>query len=250
MEIKRFFVNIFFILPILSYGTSKEEPWNYTPAQYKENIKKGIYLTFSEDSYWFPELLRQDFLSTLEYILSEEDGIIRTRGVNMEDFNHCHILCSGKCTNELENITLNFERNFRMERSLAMGGGGKYDESFTRANLYGANLVIVKYEKIAANIINYLINSNKCNRPAILCHTFEENTPKEMRYGDPRRNIITFLGEKPNGYSPPDIDYASSYTQEFCHVLQIPFLIDSNGKIHITVGVDTNVNRFTGRIMN
>ena len=67
-----------------------------------------------------------------------------------------------------------------------------------------------------------------------------------MKPCDPTRNIKTDIDGTPAGYSPPDIENASSYADEFRDVLQFAFLVDENGVIHVTVGTTYNLSRVTG----
>jgi hypothetical protein len=82
----------------------------------------------------------------------------------------------------------------------------------------------------------------------VVYHTYEYNAPAGMKFGDPRRNIYTpnGAGGKPQGFTPPDENNASSYMQNYCVVLQFAFLIDSSGKIHVTTGTVGELSAITG----
>ena len=242
----------YFLLMVLvgavAYGQG--EPWNFTPKDFQKLRSEGKALSIAADSQWYPKKFEKTFLETLKFILAEDDGVVRTTGVRMRDFYHCHFLCKQRCHGELETRLKDFNREFDRERRASLGDDSleeqEYDLPITPENLPALVEVLKRHDGKFNDLVEEIIKNGLCERPAVLCHTFEEEKPKGMRYGDPRRNILAYVGESPGGYTPPDIDYASSYTDEFCHLGQFSFLMDQRGQVHTTLGVDSHLVRFTG----
>lgn len=80
----------------------------------------------------------------------------------------------------------------------------------------------------------------------IIYHTYEIHSPQGMKVGDPRRNIRTPNSGKPGGFVPPDPNNSSSYLNDYCHLAQIAFLIDEQGKVHVTTGTTFDLSKVTG----
>jgi len=216
----------------------RKEDWDFTPADY-DALKKGKKdLTFGTDSAWVPQKLKDNILATLKFVLTSTKPV-RTAGINVKDFFHGHLVIpKRKVTKELATGVPGFEK--ASEDLEKKGKGGS--EDVTAANIGTFSKAMEEIEKLATPVVNEAL---KIKGAAVIYHTFEFSGP-EMKVGDPTRNIITDIGGSPKSYKPPDIDNASSYTNEYKHVLQFAFLVDENGVIHVTVGSTYNLSRVTG----
>jgi hypothetical protein len=217
----------------------RKEDWDFTPADY-DALKKGKKdLTFGTDSAWVPQKLKDNILVTLKFVLTSTKPV-RTAGINVKDFFHGHLVIpKRKVTKELATGVPGFEK--ASEDLEKKGKGGS--EDVTTTNIGTFSKAMEEIEKLATPVVNEAL---KIKGAAVIYHTFEFSGPEGMKVGDPTRNIITDIGGSPKSYKPPDIDNASSYTNEYKHVLQFAFLVDENGVIHVTVGSTYNLSRVTG----
>lgn len=227
----------------LSFADIKEirkesfKEWNYTPAQYK---KQGSPLRFSSESSFISQEIQKEVLKGLDFILAEKDGVVRTTGVNWQDLYHVHVLCPGKCAKAVSDDVFEFESELRRASYAAT------TENFdiTQENLPRFIKVIQAHEPKAAALIKKALLTKECAQPHLLFHSFEDNREQYMEYpGDPRRNILVPFKENPRGYTPKEIQNASSYTDDYCLIVSLPFLVSQKGEVHMTIGVDTNLVR-------
>jgi hypothetical protein len=229
---------------LLFFGTwSHAESWNFTPADYRALLARGARLQIASDSAWFHPAYAKNLLDSLDYILAQRDGVVRSDGVNGQDLYHGHVLCR-KPSEQAHLIAEDFDRAYRAEVSALQDE--RYDVPLSRLADYLG--VITRWEKKYGEMLRDLIGSPRCAEPTALYHSFEEKLPPGMQYRDPRRNIITPLGGKPGPYNVPGYA-ASSYTTDYVHVLQFLFLVDERGEVHLSVGPRTRLTRITGKLL-
>jgi hypothetical protein len=218
----------------------KAEDWDFTPADYDALLKKKKDLVFGPDSAWVPQKLKDNILATLKFALTAKKPA-RTGGINVKDFYHGHLAVPEKAaTKKLEASISGFNK---ASEDLETKGKGGSAGDVTTSNLGTFSKAMVAIEKLATPLVNEAL---KIKGATVIYHTFEWSGPSGMKVGDPTRNIKTDIGGSPTGYSPPDIDNASSYTDDFRPVLQFAFLVDEKGVIHVTVGTVPNLSRVTG----
>ena len=216
----------------------KKDDWDFTPADYDALKKKKKELRFGADSAWVPQKLKDNILATLKFALTATKPA-RTGGISVLDFYHGHLAVPvTSVTTKLETSITKFNTASEGLEQKAKGEG-----DVTKKNLGKFSKAMVAIEKLATPLVNEAI---KIKGATVIYHTYEWSGPSEMKPGDPTRNIKTDIDGTPAGYSPPDIDNASSYAEEFHDVLQFAFLVDENGVIHVTVGTTYNLSRVTG----
>jgi hypothetical protein len=216
----------------------KKEDWDFTPADYEALKKKKKDLRFGADSAWVPQKLKDNILATLKFALTATKPA-RTGGINVLDFYHGHLAVPQKSvTSKLGTRISKFNTASEDLEQKAKGGG-----SVTKKNIGQFSKAMVAIEKLATPLVNEAI---KIKGATVIYHTFEWSGPSGMKPGDPTRNIKTDIDGSPAGYTPPDVDVASSYADDFRPVLQFAFLVDEGGVIHVTVGTTYNLSRVTG----
>ena len=216
----------------------KKDDWDFTPADYDALKKKKKDLRFGADSAWVPQKLKDNILATLKFVLTATRPA-RTAGISVLDFYHGHL------TVPIKAVTTNLDKsiskfNAASEKLEQKGKGGG---DVTTKNLGKFSKAMKAIEKLATPLVNEAL---KIKGATVIYHTYEYNTPSGMKAGDSTRNIKTDIDGSPAGYSPPDMDNASSYADDFRDVLQFAFLVDENGVIHVTVGTVYNLSRVTG----
>lgn len=216
----------------------KKEDWDFSAADYEALKKKKKDLRFGGDSAWVPKKLKDNILATLKFALTATKPA-RTGGINVLDFYHGHLAVPIKSvTTKLDTSISNFNTASDDLEQKATGGG-----DVTTKNLGKFSKAMVAIEKLATPLVNEAL---KIKGATCIYHTYEWSGPSGMKVGDPTRNIKTDIDGSPAGYSPPDIDDASSYANDFRPVLQFAFLVDENGVIHVTFGTTSNLSRVTG----
>lgn len=239
---RRHLIILLFGLSLVGSATSAAaEDWNFTPTNYNDLMSGGGDLTYASDSDWFPQELKDNLKTTLKQALDPKTQPRNTDGVNTKDFYHGHVVCPKPCTDAQTNA---IEAWNKAEKAAKTEGMGKEYPTITKEKMAKWKDTMKKVQAAAAAALKSCLKEG-CG---VVYHTYEENTPKGMKYGDPRRNLYTpnGAGGKPTGFTPPDEGNASSYMQNYCVVLQFAFLVDSSGKIHVTTGTKAELSAITG----
>lgn len=222
-------------------SVQKKEDWDFTPKDYETLTKAKGDLTFGADSGWVPQKLKDNILATLKFVLTSKP-VERTRGINVKDFYHGHLAVpKAAMTEELRKSRSQFSSD--SDALEAKGRGGESYDKITNKNLKTFSEAMVKIENLATPLVDKALAVKGCT---VIYHTFELSGPAGMKAGSDVRNIKTDIDGSPAGFSPPDINNASSYTDNFAPILQFAFLVDEKGVIHITVGTTSNLSRVTG----
>lgn len=233
--------------------TKKTEDWEFTPADYEALAASGQKLRFSSDSDWFPAPLKENLLSTLDYLLGSKEKKKGTEAVNVKDFYHGHVVLKQRDEDPLpKDIQNKINAYYAKERELKTKVFGEEYVDVNEEN-------VGKYAEVVQGTIpaakDLLTDTVKQKNVAVIYHTFEYVAPSDvtasggsLRPGDPRRNYLTPLDtNKPGPYSPPDPDNASSYTKDYSHIFQFAFLIDNTGEIHVLPGSTRELGTLTGK---
>jgi hypothetical protein len=238
---------VMLIVPV--YGQATED-WDFTAQDYKALRDTGNDLEMADDSSWVPKKLRDNLLKTLKWALDPKRDPRVTDGVNIRDFYHGHICCPPPC--EEKKLVLEFLE--QKDELTADALGGKWYDPVTEENLEAFAEAMGEVERLAADLLNKILKDD-C---VVIYHTYEaDSTPegeeKELDRDDPRRNIRVPIGEgDPKGYSPPDgFDPHGGFGvfAEYCCSIQFAFLIDRNGRVHVTIGALKELSKVTGRPM-
>lgn len=219
-------------------GGCNGEDWDFTPEDYEE-VSQAI--SFADDSAWLPQKYKDNLLATLRWALSPDRRPPVTEGINTRDFYHGHVVCPWPCDFS-EELRRARDAYFRAEERMSEIG------DLTEGNLAQFSEAVRAAEQAASEVLTILCRSS--DNCSIIYHTYEYRSPSDggIRAGDPRRNIKTdFPGNSPAPYSPPDGNDAGSYSRNYCHVFQFAFLIDRNGRIHVTTGSTRELSKVTGR---
>ena len=223
--------------------------WNFTPSDYAALVKAKKDLTLDSDSGWVPSKLQENILSTLRYTLDAKRTPSATEGINVQDFYHGHLVIPNEAKIPLktsEKRTAFEEKKDEVEEK-TLGKAGKV----TKENL-------PDYTKALTGILpgygGFLDEAVKIKGAAVIYHTFEFSTPSDLKksggnleYGSPRRNYMTPLDTNvPKPYTPPDINNASSYSQDYTHVSQFAFLVGPDGKVHVRPGTTRQLSTVVG----
>jgi len=207
-----------------------QQDWNFTPGDFRRLISSGGRLTVADDSAWMPEAVSDHVLASLTYILGEQDGIQRTIGINEFDAYHGHFLCRKPCPPDTEEAGKLLEQNWRDDLERAYGMTFEHFLPLSQKDIPALTSVLSKREKETGQMLARSLIDGSCPEPTTLYHTYEHNLPGDMKYGDPRRNILAPMGQLPYGYNPGDA--SSNYSTVYCSLLrQFVFLIDKNGRV-------------------
>lgn len=226
------------------------DDWDFTPEDYSKLTSGGNKLKVSSDSAWFPAPLQENLLATLNYLLGPTDGPRGTHGINIRDFYHGHVVIKKQKEDEFlpENVQSKLSTYFSQQKGeYTKALGGKDFNPVTPETLPAFTEAVKRTSKTATDLLNEALKEKGL---AIVYHTFEEakHRPSDIKSGDPRRNYVTPLDtNKPQSFSPPDPDRASSYSKQYVHVFEFGFLIDRNGAVHIRPGSIREFSTFTGK---
>lgn len=228
--------------PVVCSRANGAEKWNFTPTDYKRLRTEGRDLSIHLDSRWMPRILEESLLRTVRWSLSQVPS--STDGVNVDDLYHGHYLCRKPVDRQIEEVSRAVQRYYEQVVKRVVDRDGQ----LVTSDNFGQYIKgIQKAEDIAGKMVDAVHDSGLCEGEAILLHSFEREGPPGMRNGDPRRNILFVLDAMlPVGYSPPDIDDASSYVRDYDSPLQFMFLIDRKGQLHATVGFKRDLSRILG----
>lgn len=215
------------------------EDWNFTVDDYARLVKSGGKLTFASDSAWFPREFRENLVATLEYVLDPNLKPSSTDGVNLTDFYHGHIACDG---------SINGVRVMGDDTDSPFAKRGlKYYDTPTSKTLARYRAAVIGAEKNVGKKLRQMLSEGSCKNLVVVYHTYEYSGPR-MSPGDSRRNLLTRLGaSRPEHYTPPDTASASSWVKDFVGVFQFAFLVDKDGRIHVTISTTTQLQ---ARVMN
>lgn len=239
--------------PTETQSTTKATPaddWNFTPEDYAQLTSGGKKLKVSSDSAWFPAPLQENLLATLNSLLGPTAGPRGTHGINIRDFYHGHVVIKKQKEDDFlpANVADKLGTYFGQQKGeYSKALGGKDFNRVTPENLPAFTEAVKRTSKVATDVLNEALKEKGV---AVVYHTFEEakHRPPEIKSGDPRRNYVTPLDtNKPQPFSPPDPDHASSYSKEYAHVFEFGFLIDRNGEVHIRPGSIREFSTFTGK---
>ncbi|HZE70841.1 MAG TPA: DUF4157 domain-containing protein [Pyrinomonadaceae bacterium] len=230
----------------------KDDDWDFTPADFQALTTKKGKLKVSSDSSWFPKPFQDNLIATLGALLDPKRNPSATEGVNVRDFYHGHVVLPGKTYPTFPSAvtekrdTYNKKKKELYEKALGSERGdvtaenlGKYTEA-VKATLPLAGEVLKEVAKLKG--------------AAVIYHTFEAVTPKELlakgeklAAGDVRRNHITPLDtNKPVPYSTANSDSAY-FSPEYFTVLQFSFLVDAKGEVHIRTNSTDELSTVTGK---
>jgi len=217
------------------------DPWTFTPQNYQDLVKGGSGFSYDPDSDWFPQELKDNLTATLKHVLDPSLKPPSISEISVKDFFHGHVVCPLPCSGEQTKALTTFYAAERAARKEIAGM-----ESFfpTQDNLAKWKQIVKQDEQNAAILLKACLQKG-CG---IVYHTFEYNTPQGMQPGDPRRNIFTPNGKdaKPEHFKPPKEDNASSFLDKYCFIANFGFVIDKNGKIHVTTGSGSELGTVTG----
>jgi hypothetical protein len=228
------------IFLFLFTGRAYGDEWNFTPADYGNLTAGGGDLVLDADSDWVPVDIGGNLLATLKKVLDPGRNPPSTAGVNVLDFFHGHVACPKPCAEELKNDAQACRKANEETASAALGGN--FSNDVTSENLERFKDAKKRADARASELLKKHFKTG-C---VVIYHTYEFNPPDGMKHGDPRRNIMTPMGGEPVGYSPPDPDDASSWMRNYCDLIQIAFLIDRQGKVHVTTGSTKDLSKVAG----
>lgn len=237
------------VLAVLLLGPSAApaqaaEDWDFTPGEYGSLQGQGGDLELAGDSAWVPDKLKSNLLKTLKFALDPKRKPPVTAGVSVKDFYHGHIACPKPCPKATVTALSAFRKAQEAREGAALGG--EWFDDVTRANLERYGQALNEGEEAAGRLLQSLLKDD-CK---VIYHTYEYSAPKGMKTNDKRRNIKTPIGPgPPAGFVPPKVS-ASSWTQNYCPILQFAFLVDQNGKVHVTLGSTRELSAVTGSPMN
>lgn len=227
-----------------------DEPWDFTPADFRRLKASGEGLRITRSSGWVPMRLRQNLLRTLAFLLNPRRKPPGTEGVNGRDLFHGHVAVpKGRLPNALADKMARFDKERRGACTREFGSyQGFLDFAVSpdvtwrlyESHLPGFKKVIQDLLPAASVIIK---DALKVEGAVAFYHTFESKPPSDLKRGkkllagDPRRNYVTpFRTNKPAPYRPPNIRTAASTWREYNDVLQFSFLLDQRGRAHVTIG--------------
>lgn len=216
------------------------EDWDFTPADYRALTQGGGDLGYEADSDWLPQEIRDNLGKTLKKVLDPATQPAHTAGVNTKDFYHGHVVCPKPCTEKQRVAIRTYLQGARAAR---IAGMGKDSPTITASNMAQWKQSIKAVQDLATALLRDCLVTG-CG---VVYHTFEASGPR-MQPGDPRRNLHTPNGASgsPTGFTPPEVNNASSYSDNFCVVMQFAFLIDERGRIHATVDSTRELATVTG----
>ena len=230
--------------------TKPADDWDFTPEDYAQLTSGGKKLKVSSDSAWFPAPLQENLLATLNSLLGPTEGPRGTHGINIRDFYHGHVVIKKQKQDDFlpDNVQSKLSTYFAQQKGeYTKALGGKDFNPVTPETLPAFTEAVKRTSEVATDVLNEALKEKGV---AVVYHTFEEakHRPPEIKSGDPRRNYVTPLDtNKPQPFSPPDPDRASSYSKEYAHVFEFGFLIDRNGEVHIRPGSIREFSTFTGK---
>jgi len=201
--------------------SNKIPDWRFTPEDYDALIKGGGDLTFAPDSDWVPKEVKDNIKETIKDLLDPKKEKRNTTGVFLQDFYHGHVVVE-RLNKEAREAQEKMDEKSKKVNGLIKGDKpsveemGKWQEA------------VATEKKVATDVLDKVIKG----KWGILYHTFELNKPQDMDPNDPRRNLFTPAGGKPKEGA---VDWPV--------IMDIEFLIDKNGNIHVA---PQRISRFAG----
>jgi hypothetical protein len=216
-------------------GRPFADDWNFTPADFGNLTSDGGDLELHADSAWLPDAVRDNLIKTLKKLLDPNLDPPSTAGVNVSDFYHAHVVCPRPCAEELLAARSDMRRTDEADELKVLG----YRLVVTNGNLERFIEIKRQAEARARDFIVKFYGKD-C---AVIYHTYETNSPRGMSTDDPRRNIITPREGEPRGLTEQE---ASRFLEDWCVLTQIAFLIDEEGKVHVTTGTTFDLSKVIG----
>lgn len=217
------------------------DDWDFTPADYDALKAEQKDLSFSPESAWMPQKLKDNLLATLKFVLDSEASPAMTEGVNIQDFYHGHVgVPRGQVTSAQSTAAEAYDAQRKSEFSKAKGES--FDATFENLDKYNEALQVT--EASAAKLLEKVFETDW----VVVYHTFEYKSPKsgEIEPGDKRRNILTEGGGSPRQWGQQAKGSASNWQGTYASMLQFSFLIDKNGVIHATLSSADQLSVVTG----
>jgi hypothetical protein len=234
----------FFLIPAQAHTITG---WNFTPNDYEKLVRRGGDLRFEADSNWLPPAFQENLLSTLKFALRPNARPRHTSGINELDFYHGHIVCI--------EATRTTEISFRAETIHDQIFDPARFSSLNAQNIGAYQTAMRKMESLSGAALRQLLASPPCEF-AVVYHTYELVVPRQqpnLAPNDSLRNLLTCQSDLlPTPFSPrrtavPNFDGPPA-KPDFWEILQIAFLIDPDGVVHVTQGSLNGLYRFTGKI--
>jgi hypothetical protein len=230
----------------------KDEDWDFTPADFEALTKKKGKLKVSSDSSWFPKPFQDNLLATLNALLDPKRIPSATEGVNVRDFYHGHVVLPGKTYPTFPSaVTEKRETYYKKKKELYEKALGSERGDVTAENIGKYTEAVKTTLPLAGDVLKEVA---KLKGAAVIYHTFEVATPKELSAkgeklaeGDLRRNHITPLDtNKPVPYATANPDSAF-FSPDYFTVLQFSFLVDAKGEVHIRTNSTDELSTVTGK---
>jgi hypothetical protein len=250
--------------------TSTADDWDFSVDDYQALRQGGGYLDFAPDGAWLPTPMKENILVTLMYLYetagqramrmhagasavgSSSVGVVPFTGVNRRDLFHAHVVVRRAGMLDPSRAALQSRFVEARERSDEVIRGGEVTEAnrpaYTTAVQAAEREATPLLESIARSDLNGdLVHS--LPDAAMIYHTLEVIAGRMgVAAGDPRRNVLTRFDDlAPRQYQPPDPASASSFHQEFDEVMELSFLVDAAGMIHVHPGGLNSQSLTTGR---
>jgi hypothetical protein len=228
-------------------STSTAEDWDFTRDDFKKLTSSGKSLHLAKDSTWLPEIFRENLLVTLSETLSNDGPYTNTHGINIEDFFHGHIACKDKLKKE---TIRKLEGSHNAYKDLLDGILGKWFEPIRDHNLNSFLALVPEINNLSKSGLEDVILSGECSEFVMIYHTYEYSKPTEIKLigpHDPRRNILTSNRDLIPTSFMPDKDNASSWIRDYQDILQVAFLVDQNGGVHVIRGSVKELAAFVKR---
>lgn len=224
----------------LAPAHAQKEDWNFSPTDYQNLTSGGGDLSYDGDSDWFPSELKDNLKATLKKVLDPKTKPANTDGVNTKDFYHGHVVCPKPCTDAQ---TAAKEAYYKAEKNSEKEAMGETASKVTADNMAKWKQAVKAMTDAASTMLKACLGKG-CG---VVYHTYEASGPP-MKVGDPRRNLYTpnEANATPAGFKPPDENNASSYSDNYCVVLQFAFLVDKKGHIHVVTGSTKELSAVTG----
>jgi hypothetical protein len=213
--------------------------WNFTPGDFAKLQRAKKDLTMAPDSGWFPAKLQDNLLKTLAFVLDPQRSPAATEGVNAIDFFHGHLVIKKAAATEKQAKAAvarsdKFSAELGKARTKAVGPISFLNYRLTEKGIAAYKQAVEKAEPSLAILLE---DAAKIPGAAVMYHTFEFNTPSDVKAKggkknpeDPRRHYVTPLDTNtPVQYTPPP----GSYEKEFTHVAKFAFLVDDKGAVHV-----------------
>jgi hypothetical protein len=207
--------------------TMEPPDWNFSTEDYGALTKGGGDLTFAPDSDWLPQELKDNIKETLKDLLDPKKDHRNTKGVSLKDFYHGHIVLIKRSDEGLA---------ARKDFQSVTDETDKMARPKTKEELEKWKQQVELEKKTATQDLQKAFK----DKWGVVYHTYEGSKPEGMGSNDPRRNIFTPGGGKPEEMQIPagieHYDAPNSYAGKYFLLFQFAFLVDKNGNIHVVPG--------------